>query len=288
MQSAYGLVWTVNAILGRRGGARLDREPAGVERRGSRGIMSSTEGNSNGSSLIVQRVTKDFVGLRAVDAVSLEVRRGEILGLIGPNGSGKTTLLNVISGLLSASRGHVFVDGINITGWPPYRIARKGIGRTFQTVHLFGALTVLENIEVAAVGGGMSRRRAAERAQSLLKEFDIEEMATLPAGTLAFGQQRWVEIARALAMEPRFVLLDEPAAGLNERECDGLLGVLGSMPERIGCGMLVVDHDMRLIMRLCHRIHVLNYGRTIAEGTREEVSQSPEVIEAYLGSAEEG
>lgn len=249
--------------------------------------MSSIRGNSDVSKLIVQRVTKDFAGLRAVDKVSLEVRQGEVLGLIGPNGSGKTTLLNVISGLLPASGGRVLLDEIDITGWPPHRIANMGIGRTFQTVHLFSALTVLENIEVAAVGVGMSRRRARERAQLLLREFDIQGIAALPAGTLPFGQQRRVEAARALAMEPRFVLLDEPGAGLNERECDELLGLLASIREKIRCGILVVDHDMRLIMRLCDRIHVLNYGRTIAEGTCEEVSQNPEVIEAYLGSAEE-
>lgn len=249
--------------------------------------MSSIRGNSDVSKLIVQRVTKDFAGLRAVDKVSLEVRQGEILGLIGPNGSGKTTLLNVMSGLLPASGGRVFLDEIDITGWPPHRIAHKSIGRTFQTVHLFSALTVLENIEVAAVGAGMSRGRARERARSLLREFDMEGMAALPAGILAFGQQRRVEVARALAMEPRFALLDEPAAGLNERECDELLGLLGSIREKVRCGMLVVDHDMRLIMRLCERIHVLNYGRTIAEGSCEEVSQNPGVIEAYLGSAEE-
>lgn len=274
-------------FLNEAGELHLDGKVMGLSGEGVVGMMSSIEGNCDVSKLIVQRVTKDFAGLRAVDEVSLEVRQGEVLGLIGPNGSGKTTLLNVISGLLPVSGGHVLVDEIDITGWAPHRIAGKRIGRTFQTVHLFGALTVLENIEVAAVGVGMSRRRAGERAQSLLKEFDMERTAALPAGTLAFGQQRWVEVARALAMQPHFMLLDEPAAGLNERECDEMLGLLASVREKIGCGVLVVDHDMRLIMRLCDRIHVLNYGRTIAEGTCEEVSQNPEVIEAYLGSAEE-
>lgn len=250
-------------------------------------MMDSTEGNSDVGTLMVQRVTKDFDGLRAVDEVSLAVSQGEILGLIGPNGSGKTTLLNLISGLLPLSEGRVLMDEVDITGWAPHRVAGKGIGRTFQTVHLFGALTVLENIEVAAVGVGMSRARAGDRARSLLREFALEGMAGLPAGTLAFGQQRRVEVARALAMAPYFMLLDEPAAGLNERESDEMLELLASIREKNGCGMLVVDHDMRLIMRLCDRVHVLNYGRTIAEGTCEEVSQNPEVIEAYLGSAEE-
>jgi len=250
-------------------------------------MMSSLEGNSDAGTLMVQRVTKDFVGLRAVDKVSFEVTQGEILGLIGPNGSGKTTLLNLISGLLPVSGGRVLMGEVDITGWAAHRIAAKGIGRTFQTVHLFSALTVLENVEVAAVGVGMSRRRAGERARVLLEELEIEEVAGLPAGTLAFGQQRRVEVARALAMAPRFMLLDEPAAGLNEGESDELLGLLASIRDKIACGMLVVDHDMRLIMRLCDRVHVLNYGRTIAEGTCDEVSHNLEVIEAYLGSAEE-
>jgi branched-chain amino acid transport system ATP-binding protein len=250
--------------------------------------MYSPQGNSDAGALTVQRVTKDFEGLRAVDDVSLEVAQGQILGLIGPNGSGKTTLLSLISGLLPVSKGRILMGEVDITGWAPHRIAAKGVGRTFQTVHLFSALTVLENVEVAAVGVGMSRRRAGEKARALLEEFGMEEVAGLPAGTLAFGQQRRVEVARALAMEPHFLLLDEPAAGLNEHESDELLGLLASIRDKVACGVLVVDHDMRLIMRLCDRVHVLNYGRTIAEGTCDEVSQNPEVIEAYLGSAEEG
>jgi len=250
--------------------------------------ISATQGNAGQSRLKIHDVTKDFVGLRAVDSVSFEVRQGEILGLIGPNGSGKTTLINVISGMLRASSGNTAIDEVDITQWPPHRVARIGVARTFQTVHLFGTLTVLENVEVAATASGMSRRRAAERARTLLSEFGMGHAADLQAGTLSFGQQRRVEVARALAMAPRFLLLDEPAAGLNEAESDGLLGLLGSICQRTGCGILVVDHDMRLIMRLCDRIHVLNYGRTIAEGSADEVRANLEVVQAYLGSSQGG
>lgn len=237
--------------------------------------------------LQVEHLTKDFAGLRAVDDLSLTLDAGEILGLIGPNGSGKSTSINVITGLLKASAGVVTVDGQRITGQPPYRIAQAGLARTFQTIKLFAELSVLENVEVGAVSAGMNRRVAHQRAEKILEELEIGRLGHMEAGTLPYGDERRVEIARALARGPRYLLLDEPAAGLNEGESDALLNMLALIPQKYGCGVLIVDHDMRLIMRLCHRLHVLNYGKTIATGTPAEIRTNPAVIQAYLGSSGE-
>jgi len=245
-----------------------------------------TSGDSS-SALAVRGLVKDFVGLRAVDDVSLTLRQGEILGLIGPNGSGKTTLINVVTGLLKPTRGRIIVDSTDVTGWPPHRIAPLGVARTFQTVKLFPALTVLENVEVAAVSTGLPRRQASQQARAVLAEVEIDWLAEMPAGALPYGEERRVEIARALVMNPRFLLLDEPAAGLNDIESERLLQILSAIPMQHGCGMLIVEHDMRLIMRLCDRLHVLNYGRTIGEGTPQEIRRHPAVIAAYLGSGQE-
>lgn len=247
--------------------------------------MTSSGERSKSSRLSVEGLTKDFVGLRALDSVSLALEEGEILGLIGPNGSGKTTLINVLTGFLKTSSGRIKIKDVDITNWSPHRIAPLGLARTFQTIKLFLGLTVLENIEVAAVSAGLPRSRARHRANQLLERLGISHLADLPAGVLPYGAERRVEIARALATQPNFILLDEPAAGLNEGESDGLLKTLASIPEEMGCGILIVDHDMRLIMRLCHRIHVLNYGKTIGEGMPEEVRQSAAVVQAYLGTS---
>jgi branched-chain amino acid transport system ATP-binding protein len=251
-------------------------------------VLSAAE-RAKMAALSIEDVTKDFVGLRAVDSVRLRLEQGEILGLIGPNGSGKTTLINVVTGFLKPTAGRIQVDGVDITGWSPHKIAPLGLARTFQTIKLFLGLTVLENVEVAAVSAGLSRREAQQRAHEVLERLGARHLADVPAGTLPYGQERCVEIARALATKPTFLLLDEPAAGLNEAESDDLLQTLASIPQDTGCGMLIVDHDMHLIMRLCDRVHVLNYGKTIGEGTPEEVRKDSAVIEAYLGtSAEEG
>ncbi len=235
-------------------------------------------------ALIVSGITKDFAGLRALDGVSLRLDQGEILGLIGPNGSGKTTLINVVTGLYPATAGAVRADGADLTNKPAYMIARSGIARTFQTIRLFRELTVRENVEVAGVSMGLGRPAARARAETVLGEMGLSSWAGQMAGALPYGLERRVEVARALAMQPRFLLLDEPAAGLNEEESDDLLKTLETIPEARGLGILIVDHDMRLIMRLCHRLHVLSYGKTIGEGTPEQVRAIPAVIEAYLGS----
>lgn len=244
--------------------------------------VASSSGPGVGS-LSVQAVTKRFHQLTAVDAVSFELARGEILGLIGPNGSGKSTLINVITGVLPATSGRVFADGLEISGKAPNRIAHAGLARTFQGVRLFSNLSVLENIVVAALSVNIPRRLATQRAHDLLARFDMTAWAESAADSLPHGHERVVEVARALAMEPKFLFLDEPAAGLDESESEALLHRLLAMPAERGLGLLIVDHDMSLIMRLCQRIHVLNYGRTIAEGTPAEIRQNPDVLAAYLG-----
>ena len=244
----------------------------------------SSAGGAAADALIVDSVSKHFYQLRAVDGVSLRLERGEILGLIGPNGSGKTTLINVVTGVLPPTAGRVLASGRDLTGRPAYQIARAGLARTFQRVRLFGGLSVLENVMVAAMSVGARRAEATGRAQVALAAMGVERWAGMPATALPYGHERMVEVARALAMQPRFLFLDEPAAGLNEDESEELLTRLAKVPAESGLGMLIVDHDMRLIMRLCHRLHVLNYGRTIAEGTPQQVRAVPEVVEAYLGA----
>jgi branched-chain amino acid transport system ATP-binding protein len=235
--------------------------------------------------LVAEGVCKSFGGLRAVDDVSLAVGQSEILGLIGPNGSGKTTFINVITGHLDATRGRVRVGEVDVSGWPPHRLPHVGIVRTFQVTRLFKLLTVLENVEAAAVTvGRASRREAREIAMAALARVGLAERSQLQARVLPHGEGRLLEIARALGTDPSFLLLDEPGAGLNDAESQILLQTLMRIRAEVGCGLLVVDHDMRLIMRLCDRIHVLDHGRTIAEGTPEVVRRLPAVREAYLGS----
>ena len=229
--------------------------------------------------LVVDSVTKTFAGLTALGDVSLSLAPGEILGLMGPNGSGKSTLVNVISGVLTPDKGRVIVDGRDVTGKSSYTIARAGISRSFQTVRLFRALTVRDNI-AAVVRGGAGLDKTVD---GLLSRLRISHLADEKAGGLAYGLQRRVEIARALATEPRYLLLDEPAAGLNDIESDDLESIIRQVVDEFGCGVLIIDHDIRLITRLCHRLHVLSGGRTLAEGDPQIVRTDPEVVRAYLG-----
>ncbi|HEY1276196.1 MAG TPA: ABC transporter ATP-binding protein [Thermoleophilaceae bacterium] len=239
-------------------------------------------------ALVAEEVTVAFAGVKALDGVTFVCRPGEIVGLIGPNGSGKTTLLNVLSGFLEPAAGVVRFRGGATRGWSPQQYARRGLARTFQGVRPFAQLTVRENIEVGAVGVGASRREARERASDLLDELGLTELAGTWAGILPAGSQRRLGIARALAAEPDFLLLDEPAAGLHEAETDAVIDFIGSLRETRRIGVTLVEHDMRVVMRLCERVQVLDNGITLAEGAPAEIRTNERVLEAYLGTGSVG
>lgn len=230
-------------------------------------------------------VCVDFFGLRALDDVSLCLSTGEILGLIGPNGSGKTTFVNALTGQVPLSAGKIVCNNVDITGLPPHKIAGHGISRSFQIVRLFDELTVSENIELSAIAQGKKRKEAKKRAIQMMDKFDLSQYSDQLAKSLNYGDKRRVEICRALASQPCFLLLDEPAAGMNEVESDTLLEILSRLPAEFQLGILIIDHDMSLIMRLCSRLHVIDSGKTIGEGDVETVKRLPQVIEAYLGSS---
>ena len=239
-------------------------------------------------SLVAEGVSVRFGGLTAIDGVSFTLEPGAIVGLIGPNGAGKTTLVNVLSRFQNPSAGEVRLDGRRFAGATPDVFARAGVARSFQAVRLFKQLSVSENLEVSLVANGLSRRRARERAKALLAEFLPGDRGAPLAAALTYGEERKVGIARALALEPRYLLLDEPAAGMAAAEVEDLRGAIVRIRTAYGCGILVVEHNMALIFALCDRIHVLGSGRTLAVGSPDEISANATVREAYLGVSENG
>jgi branched-chain amino acid transport system ATP-binding protein len=223
--------------------------------------------------------------VHALRDVTLELHRHEVLGLIGPNGAGKTTLVNVLTGFDSPSTGSVELEGRDITSWSPHRRGRNGLARTFQHSRSFAELSVRENVEVAALGAGARVAQARRRAARLLELLGLEAYGGQPAGSLAHGDERKLGVARALATEPRFLLLDEPAAGLPEAEVPDFAAVVRSVRDEHAAGVLLIDHNMALVMDVCDRIQVLDQGRTLAEGAPAEIRANLDVAAAYLGEA---
>lgn len=247
--------------------------------------------------LSTESLSMTFGGLRAVSNLSLQLEMNDLQGLIGPNGAGKTTVFNMLSGMIKPTTGKVIFDGEDITNLPAHQITQRGMARTFQNIRLFGSLTVLENVKIAfhrhvtysfmqallQLNIAHHEENITRSAMDLLDVLGLADRAHHQANNLSYGEQRLVEIARAMATQPKLLLLDEPAAGMNPHETEQLMNLIGKIRRDFDLSVLLIEHDMNLVMGICERITVLDYGMTIAEGSPEQVRANPRVIEAYLG-----
>ena len=239
-----------------------------------------------------------FGGLRAVDELSMKIEKGGLVGLIGPNGAGKTTAFNMLTGVYRPTDGGIRLDGQNLIGKKPHEICKLGVARTFQNIRLFSQLSVLDNVKtglhnqitysfaesVFHLGSYRKKEKQMdEKAMELLRVFDLDGVADYKAANLPYGKQRKLEIARALATNPKLLLLDEPAAGMNPNETEELMETIEIVRKRFGVTVLLIEHDMKLVSGICEYLYVLNFGRLLAEGTPKEVLSNPEVVKAYLG-----